>query len=333
MRKQHELCRPCSQSVLPAADRLADLSAQPIYALTKRKEFAEFLEALVKRAPVFSNVNLSCRFMLPLDGSYHCDPVERLTFPIRLRFKGGTFRKFAERQGVYDLFLEFFGGKYFDKLQRRYERALSLEADRILRRRQRELAEQLSLVEYERVTNDLCRWIFSHDRCPPTQLIVDVFNEIAIRFTGNGTPERFYQHVIYLNMQRTDCERETREYLGRLGSAAVGELPKEMFDKPACAIMLFSADEMSCGIPPLTRWRDEAGLRCIKLACDNHSLSMDVYRARFRKLGLSAERPKLVKCSEYSPGSDALEIEWAVPVRNLAKTRTDKTSFCAGWKN
>jgi hypothetical protein len=324
MRKQHELCGAGSRPALPAPDRWADLSAQPIYALTKRKAFAEFLVALVKRAPVFSNMRLSCCFNLLVDGFYHCDPVERLTFPIRLGFKAGTFRKFAEREGVYDLFLEFFGGQYFDKLQFCYERALSLEADRILRRRQRELAEQLSLVEYERVTNDLRRWIFSDDRWPPTQLIFDVFNEIAIRFTGNGTPERFYQHVIYWNMHRTDCERETREYLGRLGRAAVGELPKEMFDKPGCAIMLFSADEMSCGIPPLTRWRDEAGLRCMKLACDNHSLSMDVYRARFRKLGLSAERPKLVKCSEYSPGSDALEIEWAEPVRNLAKARTKK---------
>jgi hypothetical protein len=61
-----------------------------------------------------------------------------------------------------------------------------------LRRRQHELAKQLSLEEYEWVTNDLCQWILSHDRCPLKQLILDVFNEIAIRFTGNGTPERFY---------------------------------------------------------------------------------------------------------------------------------------------
>jgi len=85
--------------------------------------------------------------------------------------------------------------------------------------------------------------------------------------------------------------------------------------------MLFSADEMSCGIPPLPRWRDEAGLGCVKLVCQDHVFSMDAYRDRFRRLGLSPEKPKLIR---GSLNGGALAIEWASPVRNLVKPRTGK---------
>jgi hypothetical protein len=173
------------------------------------------------------------------------------------------------------LFSEFFGAKYFDKLQRCYERALSVEAERILLRLQGRLAQQLSPADYESVIEDLRQRLHVDRAWPPTQLILDVFNEIAIRFVGNGTPLRLYKQVIVWNTQRNGRDRESREFVERLGRAVREQRPKQMFDKKDCAMMLFSADEMSCGVPPLTRWRDEAGLGCVKLACGDHSFSMD----------------------------------------------------------
>jgi hypothetical protein len=301
-------------------DRFAGLSAAPLQALAGRKGFTEFLDALAKRAPAFSNISVGVRHHLAI-GRFANVPVWELTeFYMNLGFKAGAFRKFAEGEGVYGLFSEFFCAKYFDKLQRCYGRALSVEANRILRRLQCGLPKKLPPLGCESVVNDLVQRLMSDRVWPPTQLILDVFNEIAIRFVGNGTPLRLYQHVITWNTQRNGCERESREFLVRLGRA-VRERPKEMFDKNDCVIMLFSADEMSCGIPPIPRWRDEAGLGLVKLASGDRTFSMDAYRDRFTKLGLSPERPKLVK---GSLNSDALVIKWAKPVRNLVKSRTGK---------
>ena len=52
-------------------------------------------------------------------------------------------------------------------------------------------------------------------------------------------------------------------FSSRLGRA-LQYRPKEMFDEKDWAIMLLW-DEMPRGIPRLARWRDEAGLGCVKL--------------------------------------------------------------------
>ena len=304
-------------------DQLADLSV-PIHALSKRKGFAEFAAALVTHAPAFSTMRLGWYINLPLPGRPRpeiCPGGGLMGFNLGLGFRAGTFRKFAEINQANDLFSEFFGTKYFDKLQHCYERALSLEANRILRRLQGRLVQRLSPADYRSIVDDLYHRIREDRAWPPTQLILDVFNQIAIRFVGNGTPLRIYEHVIIWNTQRTDSERETREFLGKLGRAAAGERAREMFDKKDGLIMLFSADGMSCGIPPLPRWKDEAALGCVKLICRDHAFSMDGYRARLRKLGVSPEKPKLIKGS-FNDG--ALQIKWTSPVRNLVKSRTEK---------
>ena len=126
--------------------------------------------------------------------------------------------------------------------------------------------------------------------------------------------------MIRWNTQRIAGEREGREFVRRLGRA-LEKPPKEMFERKDSAIMLFSADEMSCGIPPLPRSRDQAGLDSVRLACGDHSFSMNAYRGRFPKLGLHPEKSKLVK---GSLNGEALVIKWAKPVRNLVKSGTDK---------
>jgi hypothetical protein len=93
-----------------------------------------------------------------------------------------------------------------------------------------------------------------------------------------------------------------------------------MFDKRDWAIVLLW-DEMPCGIPHLSRWRDEAALAYIKLLCRDNAFSMDAYRDRLRKLGLSPEKPKFIK---GSLNDGALRIEWARPIGNLVKSRTEK---------
>jgi hypothetical protein len=306
-----------------ANDQFADLSA-PIHALAKRKGFAGSLAALVTRAPAFSTMSLGWYMHLVIPGR----PVKEISpgagpigFNLKLGFKADTFSKFAEREGVHGVFAEFFGPKYFDKLQHCYERALSAEANRILRHLQGRLAQQLLPTDYQSVIDDLCQRIMGNRAWPPTQLILDVFNQIAIRFVGNGTPVRIYEHVIIWNTQRNDSDQQTRDFLGKLGRAATGEPPREMFDKKDGVIMLFSADGMSCGIPPLPRWKDEAALSCVKMICGDHAFSKDGYRARLRKLGVSPEKPKLIKGS-FNGG--ALQIKWANPVRNLVKSRTEK---------
>ena len=242
-------------------------------------------------------------------------------FYIELGFKRDTFGAFAQSQGVHGLFSEYFGPRYFDKLQERYKQALSAEATRILERLQSQLAEQLSSSDYEKLIDNVMHRIWAPPVWPPSQLILDVFNEIAIRFIGNGTPVRFYRYVIDSNLQRNDGEAQTREFLARLGRAVSGDRPKEMFDKKDCAIMVFSANKMLCGVPPLPSWRDEAALGCVKLASGDHRFTMDAYRDRLRKLGLSSQKPKLIRGSLTN---GALAIEWARPIRNLVKSRTEK---------
>jgi hypothetical protein len=93
-----------------------------------------------------------------------------------------------------------------------------------------------------------------------------------------------------------------------------------MFDEKDWAIMLLW-DEMPGRIAPLSRWRDEAALGCVKLFCRNHAFTLDGYRDRLKKLGLFPERPKLIKgCMK----GDELAIKWAKPVRNLGESRTGK---------
>jgi hypothetical protein len=292
-------------------------------------EFAELiwkrglLETLAKRAPAFSKFTTGVTVQLPVspDPSAPTPEISPGLGPIgptlKLGFKGGEFRRFAKREGVDGVFAEFFSAKYFDKLQRRCESALSLEATRILRRLQRRLTRQLSSADYEREMSDLANGI-GNDGWPPRKIFRDVFNEIAIRFLGNGAPHHLYQHVIIWNTNRGD-DRESSEFIQTLGRA-LRDRPKEMFDGKDWAIMLLW-DEMPRGIPRLARWRDEGALACLKLTCRDHAFSMDAYRDRLRKLGLSPEKPKLIK--GYLNGG-ALAIDWASPVRNLVKSHTGK---------
>ena len=291
-------------------------------------EFAEFirkrafLDTLAKRAPAFSNFTPGIRLSLPVSPDPSAAPeispgLGPIGPTLKLGFKAGEFQKFAQREGVDGAFAEFFSAKYFDKMQRRYANALSLEATRILRRLQRRLTKQLSSTGYEREMRDLADGIGS-EGWPPRKIFRDAFNEIAIRFLGNGAPLRLYQHIIIWNTGRED-DREGREFLKRCGRA-LEDRPKEMFDEKDWAIMLVW-DEMPRGIPGLSRWRDEVALGGVKLICRDHVFSMDAYRDRLRKLGLSPEKPKLVK---GSLNGRALEIEWMSPVRNLVKSRTGK---------
>ena len=292
-------------------------------------EFAEFiwkrglLDTLAKRAPAFSKVTVGWRVQLPVsvDPSAPKPEISPGLGPIgptlKLGFKPGEFRKFAKRERVDGVFAKFFSAKYFDKLQRRYESALSLEATRILRRLQRRLTKQLSSADYEREMSDLADGI-RNEGWPPRKIFRDVFNEIAIRFLGNGAPHRVYQHVIIWNTELGD-DRESSEFIQRLGRA-LRDRPKEMFDGKDWAIMLLW-DEMPRGIPRLARWRDEAALAQLKVICRHHAFSMDAYRDRLRKLGLSPEKPKLIK---GSLNGAAFAIEWATPVRNLVTSRTGK---------
>jgi hypothetical protein len=282
-----------------------------------------FLDTLVRRAPAFSNFAVGITKQLPVSPD-PLVPVPEIApglGPIgptlKLGFKTGQFQKFARRERVEGLFAEFFDAKYFDKLQRRYQSALSLEATRILRRLQCRLTKRLSSADYEREMRDLANGI-GNEGWPPRKIFRDVFNELAIRFLGNGAPLWLYQHIITVNTDRVD-DREGREFLQRLGRA-LQYRPKEMFDEKDWVIMLLW-DEMPRGIPRLARWRDEAGLGCVKLICGDHVFSMDAYRDRLRKLGLSPENPKLIK---GSLNGDALAIEWANPIRNLVKSRTGK---------
>ena len=280
------------------------------------------LDKFVKRVPPFSKMSLGWYMHLPVI----LDRPAREIYPgagpvgfrLKLGFKANEFCRFAKREGVHDIFADFFSTKYFHKLQRRYECALSLEADRILRHLQGRLAQQLSPDNYQNVIDDLCRHISADNGWPPRQIILDALNEIAIRLLGNGAPHRLWQHVVNWNMDRGD-DTKSGEFLERLGRVR-SRRPKEMFDEKDWAIMLLW-DEMPRGIPPLARWRDEAALGCVKLVCRDHVFSMDAYRDRLRKLGLSPERPKLVKGSLKGR---TLAIEWASPVRNLVKSRTGK---------
>jgi hypothetical protein len=197
--------------VFPEREPFADLSAAPIQSLCKRKGFSEFLNALVKRVPPFSTISPGWRVYVPIGKSAGLPPWKQTELILNLRYKAGTFKRFAECEGAYNLFSEFFGARYFDKLQRCYECALSLEAGRIAGRLQSRLAEQLSPVDYESQIEDLHQQIFADCIWPPVQFLLDVFNEIAIRFIGNGTPLRFYDHVIRWNTQRIGGEREGRE--------------------------------------------------------------------------------------------------------------------------
>ena len=294
-------------------------------------EFAELmskrglLDTLVKRAPVFTKMSLGWYINLPTIPGRPAKEVSPGAgpegFTLKFGFKAGEFSEFAKRERFYGVFAEFFSAKYFDKLQRCYEGALSLEANRILRRLQGRLAQQLPRTAYESLIDDLHQQIQAGHVWPPRQIILDVFNEIAFRFMGNGAPLRLYKHVIIWNTQRNgfEEERESRKFLGRLGRA-VRDRPKEMFDGKDWAIMLLW-DEMPRGIPRLARWRDEAALAQLKVICRDHAFSMDAYRDRLRKLGLSPEKPKLVK---GSLNGDALVIKWAGPVRNLVKSHTGK---------
>ncbi len=292
-------------------------------------EFAELiwkrglLDTLAKRVPAFSkfSVGVTVRVRISQDPLAPTPEISPGLGPIGptldLRFKADEFRKFAKREGVDGIFAEFFSLRYFDKVQRRYENALSLEATRILRRLQRRLTKQLSSIDYEREMRDLANGI-GNEGWPPRKIFRDVFNEIAIRFLGNGAPLRLYQHVIIWNMDRGD-DREGREFLQRLGRA-LQDRPKEMFDGKDWAIMLLW-DEMPRGIPRLARWRDEVALAWLKVTCRDHVFSMDAYRDRLRKLGLSPEKPKLIK---RSLDGGALAIEWASPLRNSVISHTGK---------
>jgi hypothetical protein len=290
-------------------------------------EFAElirergFLDTLVKRAPAFSNFAIGVTLKLPVPRNPSAAEISPGLGPIgptlKLGFKAGEFQKFAKREGVDGDFAEFFSAKYFDKVQRRYANALSLEATRILQRLQRRLTKQLSPADYEREMRDLAN--ATNEGWPPRKIFWDVFNEITIRFLGNGAPHRLYKHIVVLNADRGN-DQESAKFLERLGRAVRSSRPKEMFDEKDWAIMLLW-DEMPRGIPGLAHWRDEAALGCVKLICRDHVFSMDAYRDRLRKLGLSPERPKLVKGSLKGR---TLAIEWASPVRNLVKSRTGK---------
>jgi hypothetical protein len=124
-------------------------------------------------------------------------------------------------------------------------------ADRILRRLQGRLVEQLSQAD-QSVIDDRFQQMVAHRIWPPRQILLDVLNEIAIRFLGNGAPPRLYQHVIIWNTDREAHHRESRKFL-ELGRA-LQCAPKEMFDTRDWAIMLLW-DEMPRGIPGLARWR------------------------------------------------------------------------------
>jgi hypothetical protein len=210
-----------------------------------------FLDTLVRRAPAFSNFALGITKQLPVSPD-PLVPVPEIApglGPIgptlKLGFKTGQFQKFARRERVEGLFAEFFDAKYFDKLQRRYQSALSLEATRILRRLQCRLTKRLSSADYEREMRDLANGI-GNEGWPPRKIFRDVFNELAIRFLGNGAPLWLYQHIITVNTDRVD-DREGREFLQRLGRA-LQYRPKEMFDEKDWVIMLLW-DEMPRGIP------------------------------------------------------------------------------------
>src|SRR5262249_37170522 len=153
--------------VFPESEPFADLSAAQIQSLCKRKGFSQFLDALVKRVPPFSTISLGWRVHLAIGRSADLPPWRQTELVLNLGFKAGTFRKFAQSEGAYDLFSEFFGTRYFDKLQQCYERALSLEAGRISRRLQSRLAEQLPPVDYESRIEDLRQQIFVDDIWPP----------------------------------------------------------------------------------------------------------------------------------------------------------------------
>jgi hypothetical protein len=121
-----------------------------------------------------------------------------------------------------------------------------------LRRLQGRLVQQLSQADYQSVIDDRFQQMVAHCIWPPRQIILDVLNEIAIRFLGNGAPPRLYQHVIIWNTDREDHHRESRKFL-ELGRA-LQCTPKKMFDTRDWAIMLLW-DEMPRGIPGLARWR------------------------------------------------------------------------------
>jgi hypothetical protein len=245
-----------------ALGTLADRSLAEFADLIHKKGF---LDTLVRRAPAFSNfaVGFTVRFSPdPLAPTPEIAPGLGPIGPtLKLGFKARQFQKFARREGVEGLFAEFFSAKYFDELQRRYQSALSLEATQIVRRLQRRLTKQLSSSDYEREMRDLANGR-GNERWPPRKIFRDVFNEIAIRFLGNGTPLWLYQHILTGNADRVD-DREGREFLKRLGRA-LQYRPKEMFDEKDWAIMLLW-DEMPRGIPRLARWRDEAGFKKVNV--------------------------------------------------------------------
>jgi hypothetical protein len=190
---------------------------------------------------------------------------------LKFGFKADEFNKFTEGEQVHSIFSDFFGAKYFSKLQRRYEGALSLEGGSNFAASARPPSWAAVAGRSKRD-----RWSVSADGCPP-HLAPEAnpprrLNEIAIRFRGNGAPPRLYQHVIIWNTDREDHHRESRKFL-ELGRA-LQCAPKEMFDTKDWAIMLLW-DEMPRGIPGLARWRDAAGLGCVKLICRDHVFSIE----------------------------------------------------------
>src|SRR5512133_2754170 len=88
-----------------------------------------FLDTLVKRAPAFWKLTLGCYMNVPTIPSRPAKEISpgagSLGFMLKLGFKADKFNKFTEGERVYSIFSDFFGAKYFSKLQRRYEGALS----------------------------------------------------------------------------------------------------------------------------------------------------------------------------------------------------------------
>jgi hypothetical protein len=144
-----------------------------------------FLDTLVKRAPAFWKLTLGCYMNVPTIPSRPAKEISpgagSLGFMLKLGFKANEFNKFTETERVHSIFSDFFGAKYFSKLQRRYEGALSLEADRILRRLQGRLVQQLSQVD-QSVIDDRFQQMVAHRIWPPRQILLDVLTRSPFGF-------------------------------------------------------------------------------------------------------------------------------------------------------
>jgi hypothetical protein len=157
--------------------------------------------------------------------------------------------------------------QHIDKIERRFNAALSFKATHILRRRLLRAPSSTANLKAGRET----------------------FQEIVIRFiAGHGHPLADYADTLHLwNIE------DDREFAAKLGRA-IKDGADRLFDRRELA-MIFFWDQMPFNLPPLSRWRDEAATGWVQYVNQDLHFTLDAYRSRLKALGFIPEKPALIK--------------------------------------